>query len=502
MPPLEPSGYVLSAEDVRQLRKLLRSNAVRLQNTTGRPPPSNYGGVIEDEEHPGSEIYVACTPSTGLPALTQDVGTSTSTTSCGEGDKPGSATCKIFRLIQGSSGYLLYEVSQLTRVVYNLSANAIGAHEWILVAKDKFGHWYAVTPGGCGLQYRTICDTGYLFRQVSEDCGVTWVDDDYLGVRCDQPGTGTDEGGTGTAPEGDDGPGAGNCYLAVLDSDDCVEFVGPENIVIGRWDGSGWTGDDPLEYCGGSLSGTPRLWFDGGILHLSIGGAELLGCGDGCWTGGPLTGHECPGTDDGPCTGQTFTVCVRCACCPAEGYAGPGWYCISSGTGTSAADCTPVFVLGDGDQCDAELVICSGPYDSEAEAAAVCDPLVSDAICDGVDADISTELYIHFVAGCTGGFAGLVGQTIGPMVWDGAGSWVNRNTQLGFTVFRYDLNPGPPWDVKTGGVTLAGCANDTTGLTSTACPPAWELTNTLVPGTGTCQTGSDTLSYRVDESPI
>jgi hypothetical protein len=54
------------------------------------------------------------------------------------------------------------------------------------------------------------------------------------------------------------------------------------------------------------------LWYSAGAVHLSLDGLELLDCGNGCFSGGPLTGHDSQvGVD--PCDGPVFTVCVSCA---------------------------------------------------------------------------------------------------------------------------------------------------------------------------------------------
>lgn len=55
-------------------------------------------------------------------------------------------------------------------------------------------------------------------------------------------------------------------------------------------------------------------------------------------------------------------------CCDIAGWAGPGWYCVEDGGG----DCNTVVELTEDDRCDTGIAICSGPYDSEADAEAEC----------------------------------------------------------------------------------------------------------------------------------
>src|ERR1019366_6161748 len=110
-------------------------------------------------------------------------------------------------------------------------------------------------------------------------------------------GSGGGEGGGGGAG------GKGGCGLASLQTTDCLSAIGPFGSVMLYYDsGSGhWLSVDELTYDeSGSapLSGLVEFWWDGaGMFHLAIGAAgspsmrELASCGDGCWRGGPLTGH-------------------------------------------------------------------------------------------------------------------------------------------------------------------------------------------------------------------
>jgi PKD repeat protein len=130
----------------------------------------------------------------------------------------------------------------------------------------------------------------------------------------------------------------------------------------------------------------------------------------------------------------------------------------------------------------------------------------SNALCStgGGDVNISVadSLYLHF-SGCTGGLASLNGTTLGPLVYDGVKTW-EAAPQAGFTTIKYEANSvsGGVVDVRSGGVTLAGCVDSTTGLSPTSCSP-FGLENSTNPPGGTCVTtpGVDLMHYTVNETP-
>lgn len=125
------------------------------------------------------------------------------------------------------------------------------------------------------------------------------------------------------------------CALASLRTSDCVLATGDGQVLLLEFDqGSGrWISTAHFVYPAGS--GLVDFWFSVGSLHLSIDDKELLGCGDGCFTGGPLTGHDArPGAS---CTGVTFMVCVECSPCPGSGSGETG----GSGAGGVVTVCCP-----------------------------------------------------------------------------------------------------------------------------------------------------------------
>lgn len=337
--------FFLTDSDRRALQTLIDRERRGIRNTTGR---ANDGGGIEDQEQQGPEVYVALVPAGGIPARV--------------GIVPGSAVCTIYQIHEEVVGTgieaELTPITGTTRKVWNLSLSAIDGGEYVPVHRDKFGSWLASA---------STATTG--------------------------TGTGT---GTGDGPPVDDVPGGGACVLARLKSTDCLLATSPDGEVELKISGSAnWLSTDELPYFGATQSGIVRFWYAEGRIHLSVGGLELLWCGDGCFTGGPLTGHTRTGTDTtGDCEGEVFTVCVVCQCCSICGWEGAGWYCVRSvasttgtssycpptgtdcpvtGTGGIYSDCRPVELL-DEDRCDDTIEICSGPYATEADANEACLP--------------------------------------------------------------------------------------------------------------------------------
>lgn len=102
---------------------------------------------VNDMEPAG--INIARTPSAGIAALGEgaDTGTGSGTHETGD-DVPGSASCRIYRLL-GSK--LVY--TGIHRTVYNLAPVSLPPGNWIVVVRDQYGTW--VTPN-TGLDF-TVC---------------------------------------------------------------------------------------------------------------------------------------------------------------------------------------------------------------------------------------------------------------------------------------------------------------------------------------------------------
>lgn len=119
--------YVLSEADRDAIKAMIEAEAKRVATTVNRPAPT-------DDLPTAPEVYVAKTPDGGIPAAT----------TADDEVTPGVAECDIYRLISG----VFTPVEHLVRDVYNIFTTVIPADKWIVVERDKFGQWYAVTASG------------------------------------------------------------------------------------------------------------------------------------------------------------------------------------------------------------------------------------------------------------------------------------------------------------------------------------------------------------------
>lgn len=227
-------AYFLTPEDVGIIRRLV---AFERRFTHGRNHP-------EEEGRPdlSSRVYIAKPKNGGIPALTpsEGEGTSSGTSATGsEYDEPGKARCDIYRIVDSqmfsssgtSSGSetgtifpgsgtgtsddvpILYTPAPQLRpvefdaLVYNLSEEIVD-QKWILVVKDRFNFWVAVTGGVGGGTARAILEgdlyRGTLFSWTSapatilnpNDAGTGWEEGAPLGIQVYDDGI----GGGGTNP--------------------------------------------------------------------------------------------------------------------------------------------------------------------------------------------------------------------------------------------------------------------------------------------------------------
>lgn len=135
-----PQIPYFSEAEVAILREVVADKLNSRQN-----PPVRFGtenSWDEGEDHQAPETYIALAPEAGIPPLSPPSGTGSA--SFGSGDVPGSALCDIYQLARG----VLLPIDYQQRV-YNLSASTI-EHGWILVTREKFGHWLAIVGGGGG----------------------------------------------------------------------------------------------------------------------------------------------------------------------------------------------------------------------------------------------------------------------------------------------------------------------------------------------------------------
>ena len=261
--------HAFTDEERSMLRDFFEEMKGRPANATQR---GRYG---PDAGHTAPDVYVALATN-GIPALVEKNGT-------GSYDEPGWAFCDIYQLIDletsGTSNPPNLQPIETQKRVFNLNTSAVpaGPHSWVMVKRTKDGYWYCISQGGAGP----------------------------------------------TPP-----PGCVSCNLAVIQEGDSLLLTSNlDNQVIElTWDGTAywgnWTsGSANFVYPSKSIaygSGQVVFWFANGIPHLSIGGKELLDCGNCCWVGGPLTGHASDplgtGTHFVSCAGITFTVCITCTC--------------------------------------------------------------------------------------------------------------------------------------------------------------------------------------------
>lgn len=401
--------YLLNDEDITILEGLIAREKKRSHSPKSRDYAEEYLDAAP-------EVFIAKTPPEGI--YRYNDGDETGTGS-GSAFIPGSAECTIYRLLTWTNPIEFEEQEGRTETVYNLSTKDVPGDTYILIVKDKWGVWVA----------------SGLVDQLTED-------------ELDEPGT-----GTGTAVTG------GYCDLAILRQTDCVlvDTPGQGTFLLEYSEGS-WSSLDEYDYTVGQ--GPFEFWYEAGRLHLSLDGLELLDCGNGCFSGGPLTGHGAQvegatgtGTGTGAlplnfCSGESFTVCVRCSCCLDE-----GWYCVDLGSGCEAA-----YLTAD-EACSAvdDGTLCSGPYATEAEALVDCPapegPPITTACCPGVDTP--RKLYMHFSVG-GGTYACANGTTVGltyndgTSKWEYTGAWCAGGTAT-FAVYcdagawKHDL------DINTGG---------------------------------------------------
>lgn len=306
--------YVLNERDVRILQDAVRLVNNRSRNEIMRPPVVSDTPYLDTNSRPGT--YVARTPSGGIPAI-KYIATGTAPPTDVNG-----AECRVFQVdfINGT----LRPIQELKPNVYNLSTQKIPGNAWIVVVQDNYGDWIACL------------------------------------VAASEPTTDA---------------GAGECQLTKVGSYDCIQvntytmFGGKVEYYL-EYEGAGhWT--SPLEYSYTGGSGSFDFYFEDGRFRLKLDSLELVSCGDGCFSGGWITGHGPAITPAGSatsCDEPAFTVCIECSCCAIDNYIGPGWYCVED---TGPDDCIPMELL-DEDKCDDEIVICSGPYASEAAALLFC----------------------------------------------------------------------------------------------------------------------------------
>lgn len=146
----------LTPADVATLKGVVERVNRLPGNTTGRP-------FSEEEQGQAPDVYIAFTPTGGIPGMVIDLNTGTGTplgtgTEFGAGNTPGYADCPIYRITETQGIPDLELVYGLTRRVYNLSRGAIKGSRWLPIMRDKFGSWIAMRGGGFSGSKERIID--------------------------------------------------------------------------------------------------------------------------------------------------------------------------------------------------------------------------------------------------------------------------------------------------------------------------------------------------------
>lgn len=125
-----------TSEELRQLRRIIRSEMLSIVNTQNLPNQVENAGQSPD-------VLIAFTPLDGIPALAE---VESGTASVVSGDAPGSALCILGRIDRTNED----TVTTLDKEqrVWNLQGTTIPGHTYIAVHRSKFGEWLASTGGG------------------------------------------------------------------------------------------------------------------------------------------------------------------------------------------------------------------------------------------------------------------------------------------------------------------------------------------------------------------
>lgn len=287
---------------------------------------------------------------------------------------------------------------------------------------------------------RTTCEDGELIFQTSTDGGVTWTDDEVLGVDC---GTGT---GTG---DGSEPITVGGCgWIAGLRPEDCLQLIVVETNgrctpiddlqeLILCWNGAAWesgyctpgtagtgTADDYFHYINDGFA-LVHFSIDGfGVPHLQIGNEYIVWdkCGVSELDGKPVIDFSggsielCGTADVGTCTLNYFTIRLKCIECPKH------WYCVLvSGEcdGTGTGDVIEALELTVYEADELGELICAGPFDNEGDAL-ICGgiPSCTDINPDNISTTLNYTITGNGSASCIDGTGNLIKVGTIPPQWE------------------------------------------------------------------------------------
>lgn len=130
--------YGLTQVDYDTIRQLIQWwRGVSPALTTINRPAVELG---PDSQSP--QLYIARTPTNGIPGLNAHVqGTASD-------DEPGEAECEIYQVMRYQNPVVLNPTAANDRTVYNLSTDPVPGDSWVIIARDGFGSWIALITGG------------------------------------------------------------------------------------------------------------------------------------------------------------------------------------------------------------------------------------------------------------------------------------------------------------------------------------------------------------------
>lgn len=160
------SGYLLSEEDAKSLKKIIEEYNIRL--------PKDRKYYEEEQRFQTPDVYVIKTPSVGIGALTvvdqpgtaEDIG------------HPGFAECYIYRigLNDSQTQATLTKISEHKKMVFNLSQVTTLGNIWTVVTKDKMGKW-VISNSSVTSEYVSVvtdvCPTFETYNLLVTIAGIT-----------------------------------------------------------------------------------------------------------------------------------------------------------------------------------------------------------------------------------------------------------------------------------------------------------------------------------------
>lgn len=162
--------FFLTEEDVATLKQLVGA----WESGLLRPLRASEANVEVADFPSTAGIYVARTPSGGIPALVEESG-------AGIKDTPGNAFCDVYRITEADEK--LRPVTGLKHRVWNLSSSAVPGNSWVKVDREAFGMWIAtptaVSSGGSVFSGVKAVRTSNLSVANTTATDVTWNGEIY-----------------------------------------------------------------------------------------------------------------------------------------------------------------------------------------------------------------------------------------------------------------------------------------------------------------------------------